>query len=180
MHPRSSKNKLGFTIIEVMIATSIIIVGILSVLSLVRQGIRTNYLNKNAIVASQLSQECLELVRKKRDFNWLDLENREWDENLDVGKYIIDHNDPIGAALTAVTGIEDNRTILKINNNSINPDLVGFYDHDTEGSSTPYRRMLEISNKTDEGFMASCLVDYRKEGESYDYVAADYLYDWLW
>ncbi len=174
----------GFTIMEVMIAVSIIVIGILGVLSLVQQNTKVNYLTKNTIISSQLTQECLELARKKRDYNWLDPSTRHWDDNLSAGTFIIDFNDPVGGALTAVAGIEDAAAKLIIDNREdAEPGLnyKWFYDHDaTGGTTTPYSRIMTISDKTAEGLMVTCTTRYKKDDQSYYYTAADYLYNWLW
>jgi len=179
-----AKNSEGFTIMEVMVAVSLIVVGILSVLSLVQQNIKVNYLTKNAIISSQLTQECLELARKKRDYNWLDIDNRNWDDNLPAGIFIIDFNDPAGAALVAVAGLDDPAARLYIDNRSDDNPLIDykwFYDHDlTNGTTTPYSRILTIGDKTAEGLLATCETRYQKGGQSYNYIASDYLYNWLW
>src|SRR3990172_140667 len=60
----------GFTIIEVIIAISLVNIGLLAISSLVIQNIQTQDINREYIIASMLAQEGLELARNIRDNNW--------------------------------------------------------------------------------------------------------------
>jgi len=61
----------GFSLLEVIIALFVLSVGILGMLSLISNSISNSNGAKDMIVASQLAQEGVELVRNKRDSNAL-------------------------------------------------------------------------------------------------------------
>ncbi len=165
--------KNGFSIIEVLIALFIISLGLVGLLSLVQMNIRVNYINKNTVLAAQLAQEGLELMRKMRDSNWINEEDGDsvgWDLNMAAGTYIVDYNDDLLSPLSPSTGINDNNAILKINSD-------GFYEH-TNGVNSQFRRVIVIDDKQADSFRITSIVSYQKEGRSFDYTATDYLYNW--
>ncbi len=62
--------KEGFTLMEIMVVVSIVTVAFVSIIGLVQRAITLYYNNKNVMVANNLAQEGLELVRYVRDDNW--------------------------------------------------------------------------------------------------------------
>lgn len=85
----SLSSKRGFSIAEVLIGIAVITITIVSVSVLVVNTIRANSANLNSFVASQLSQEGLELFRNMRDSNWL--RNLDWmgsQQFAQVGGYV--------------------------------------------------------------------------------------------
>ena len=79
-HWRFSKTK-GQGILEVVIAISVVIVGLVSIMSLVIFNINVQGYNHNMLIASNLAREGVEIIRNIRDSNWLDSE-KEWDDSL--------------------------------------------------------------------------------------------------
>lgn len=89
--------KRGFSIPEVIIAISIVVLIILTATNLLVSSMRANNNNINRIIAYNLAQEALEGIRNVRDSNWL--QNQYWrgsdeynffGESFDEdGKYII-------------------------------------------------------------------------------------------
>ena len=69
---RYSAGKLmGFSLVEIMIVTSVVTIGFISVLSLIRNAIIVYYNNQNYLTAATIAQQGLELTRYIRDDNWL-------------------------------------------------------------------------------------------------------------
>jgi prepilin-type N-terminal cleavage/methylation domain-containing protein len=63
------ENKSGFSLIEVLITLVILSVGIAAVSTLMTTNIRNSIDNKNQVIASELAQEALELVKNLKDNN---------------------------------------------------------------------------------------------------------------
>ena len=61
----------GFTLIEVLVAISILAVVITATMSLVTNNISITFIAKNQLLANHLANEGIELVRQKRDSNIL-------------------------------------------------------------------------------------------------------------
>jgi len=63
------KTKKGFSIAEVMLSVFLLSVGMIAIITLMANSIKNNTNNRNSIIATQLAQEGIELVRNKRDLN---------------------------------------------------------------------------------------------------------------
>ncbi len=101
---KRKENRKGFTLIELIIALGVFSAGIMAAFTLALAGLNTSKDNYARIQAANLAREGIELVRNKRDINWLKIDNNtdcseadglqfcEWNEDLDPGDYIIDIN----------------------------------------------------------------------------------------
>lgn len=103
---RIKNSKAGFTLIEVLIAVSILAVTMTAMATLVVVTMRANTANMNSLQAYYLSEQGLEAMRNIRDSNWM--QNYGWNlgtdlwgdtfecDSLDMDKYfIIDENDTV-------------------------------------------------------------------------------------
>ncbi len=166
-------NQKGFSILELMIAILVIAMGMVSVLSLMVQNIQAQYINKNVLVAAQLTQECFELVRNVRDQNYLILGN-SWYQDVvnDDGTYTIDLNGRSGIN-SSVNTIADSGARLYSDSN-------GFYTHTVTANPTIFSRLVTIRNYlgyTD--FLdVECKVRWQERNNNHDYAAETYLYNW--
>ena len=94
-----NKKQKGFSIPEVIVAISIVVLIIVTATNLLVSSMRANRNNVNRIIAYNLAQEALEGVRNIRDGNWL--QNQYWrgdptgeylffgEAFIEDGKYII-------------------------------------------------------------------------------------------
>ena len=90
--PKNLKLEKGFSLPEVLVSISIIIVVIVSSINLLTASIRANSNNVNRIVAYNLAQEALEGVRNIRDTYWL--HGQSWlgqDSEISIGNNIGDN-----------------------------------------------------------------------------------------
>jgi len=169
---RKHINKQGFSILELMMAILVIALGLVSVLNLVTQNIQAQYINKNVLIASQLTQECFELVRNVRDENKLIL-GYNWDKDIvNDGSYIIDYTGR-SSINSAINNISESGAKLYLDSN-------GFYTHTVTASSTVFSRLVTIRNNP--GYTnyldVECKVRWQERGQSHDYLAETYLYNW--
>ena len=172
---RIKKSGAGFTILEVLGAIFVSVLGLVGVMSLILQNIQVQYINKNNLIASQLAQEGLELVRNTRDNNWLAGGN--WDNNISPGSpenyYKIDYT----GVLTSVADISEAKLQLS------NP-TAGFYWHDTTASDpdTIFSRLITItqgpSDPSSDSLNVSCLVQWTEKMGVKRYTAETILYNW--
>ncbi len=163
----------GFTLLEIVVVIFVITLGLIGVLSLVLQNIQAQYVNTRTLVASQLAQEGLELVRNARDNNFLDevwfsegLVAQDGSDNITV------YFDGIDVVITpSVTGIDDNDAQLMI-------DVDGFYIHGS-GDYSGFNRIVVLQNNyADEYTNASSIVQWKDRGKTHQYVVDTVFYDW--
>ncbi|PLX27382.1 hypothetical protein C0583_03650 [Candidatus Parcubacteria bacterium] len=172
------KNNQGFTLIELLVSFIIITSSVLGIFSLIIQNIQVQKINKDQLIASQLAQEGLELVRNIRDYNWLHDDIYDTWYGITGGSSvefsIIDYNDSAEAGVTPVTGISDPQTRLYKNAN-------GFYTHDVTGTATQFSRVIKIEYDditSPEQIMVESNVQWEINGKTYNYIADTILYDW--
>jgi type II secretory pathway pseudopilin PulG len=161
------KKQAGFSILEIVVAIFIITMGMVGVLSLITQNIQVQYINKNNLIASQLAQEGLELIRNKRDKNWL--EGNDWISGITPGDYIADYTGYIGI----VSGMEEAKLQER---NDLGEE--GYYWYNAEDSNTIFSRLITTSQTSSELLNVSCLIQWEDRGQTYQYVADTILYNW--
>jgi type II secretory pathway pseudopilin PulG len=166
-------NKKGFSLIEVMGALFIVMVGMVGVMSLVLQNIQVKDVNTNRIIAHQLAQEGIELIRKQRDTNWIDCSKIPspapdcWLSNIEPDfSYKIDFNDGYPEQ---VTSIEEARLYKDANN---------MYVHDYSPQETPFYRMIEVNYINEYSVYITATVNWQERAETYSYSAETVLYNW--
>jgi len=89
--PKNNYNQAGFSLIEVLAVLFIVSVALLGLVSLIIQNIQAQSVNKNNLIAYNLAQEGIELIRQTRDSNWR--AGDAYDKDLAAGKYYIDYLD---------------------------------------------------------------------------------------
>src|SRR3989344_2658129 len=126
----------GFTLIEVLAAMFIMVMGVLGVFGLITRTVTFNSSVNSQLVASYLAQEGLELVRNMRDANFLKIHKGaggQWNDGLTscAAGCGADYND------VALGSFQD--TLLKLDN--------GFYTYDA-GTDTIFKRKITIDSTT--------------------------------
>jgi len=124
--------------------------------------------SKRQLVASQLAQEGLELVRNRRDNNWLnDLAWGEGITNLSDNNFIVDYEGSFDESVDSLN--EDGAKLY------LNPQ--GFYDH--QGStSTPYSRIINVNIIDPNNFVLESTVQWSDQKGTHQYKAETELFDW--
>ncbi|MDP9212247.1 MAG: prepilin-type N-terminal cleavage/methylation domain-containing protein [bacterium] len=64
------RNQQGFTLVEVIVMMSIVVIGVLATLSVANLAVRSSEANEQRVAAVNLAREGVELVRAIRDSNW--------------------------------------------------------------------------------------------------------------
>lgn len=170
------KGSHGFTIMEIVVVVFIISLSLTGIMSLVVQNVQVEYINKNMIMASQLVQEGLELVRNKRDNNWL--AGSGWKTGI-IGDNIyaitIDSSgaEPVIATID-VSDINDAKARLYIDDNGYYANL----NSPDDEVSTAFFRIIEIKTETAASTTVECLVQWQTRNNTHGYSAQTVLYDW--
>jgi hypothetical protein len=141
------------------------------------QNIQVQTVNKDIIVASQLAQEGIELVRQKRDTNWV-REDSDWKEgpsqfsDYDIvqdGDFAIDYNGDIDINADLV---DDTEARLWY-------DANGFFVLPASGvSASPYYRLIEVSETPPDKINVKCHIQWTRRGRVKNYIVETNLYNW--
>jgi len=167
----------AFTLIEVIIAIFIILVGLLGVFSATQRIISYITLSNSKLTASYLAQEGIELVRNIRDNNWLSSGSPtpapSWDDGLiscSAGCEM-DYKD------TALVGFAGK--FLNIESVS------GLYGYDLPGTPTKFKRKITIvpvdiapADGKYDILEITVLIEWSERGESHSITAKSNLHDW--
>ena len=170
-------NKKGFSLVEVLIATMVLIMGVGAVIALMSSGIKTSLSAKNQVIASGIAQEIVEMVRFMKEnnpttFNSVDNKcfsrNGFYNSGKNVGPtpkcpcpdptILNDTCASSGASAVFPLGVlgSENNTPLYIDNGTIecDPTHAGFYTNASECSNgyprtkTKFFREYYIENDT--------------------------------
>jgi len=162
-----TKNKKGFTLIEVITVLLVVSLGMIGVLSLIVQNIQSQSLNKNTLIAYQLAQEGTELIRQVRDNNWRAQPPLPWRTNLAAGAYYMDYTDtvpheapsnPFGRLVKDANGMYIS-----------NPNAVATAD--------TFTRTITIEEQAP-GILVTTKIFWLDHGRNYVYSLEALLYDW--
>jgi len=159
----------GFTLLEILIAISVMIVGIVGIYALVPKIISVTSVNTDRFIASQLAREGMELVRNIRDTNWL--EGESWDMGLTIcqpanNKFCEAEYDD--HSLTSYDAGPDSGSFLQVDSN-------GFYNYG-EGTQTKFKRKIKI---TPQGNVLKVEIELSWEGKGSPLVIKENLHKWL-
>jgi len=159
--------KRGFTIVEVIIAIFVILVGILGAFSATRQIISYISFSNSKLSATYLAQEGIEIVRNIRDTNWLEGEN--WDNGLWSGNWQADYND------SGLSSWTDPGTPLNFDGN--------FYSYDITTNPTKFKRKITINSVDTNGdgendLKVTVLVEWKERGKTNKITVRENLYNY--
>ena len=148
----------GFTFLEVMIAISVITIGIIGIYTLIPRVISITSANIDKFIASQLGEEGIEVVRNIRDSNWLK-EGTAWDNGLTDGDWRVQY---------------DKDFLLAFSDEPLKIDGNGFYNYDV-GSLTKFKRKVTVSHL--ENYL-NVKVQITWPNKTSPFEAEENLYDW--
>jgi len=159
------KNK-GLSLLDVIFATGIIVIGLVGILGMLRFIIIAGRLSTDRFLAANLAQEGIEMVRAIRDTNWLAVPPRPWNSGLSNGNWRVQYSQ---TALLA-----DNSSFLNIDGN-------GYYSYDGS-QATKFKRTITINSNASgcSGASGDCLsvVSTVSWDPGYSVVVEDRLYNW--
>lgn len=165
---KKTKNK-GFSLVEVIIVLGIMTMGLLGVASLILQNMQVEILTKDYLAASMLAQEGLELVRNKRDDNWVKL--RPWLTGIPIGTFVMDYRGDVSVNTTPnVNG--DAGTMLYLGANN-------FFTHQSSLAPSGFYRILETRLSDDNTYiLLNCDVMWNSRFGVRHYTVSTTLYNW--
>lgn len=157
----NSLKQKGFTLIEAMIAISLILIGLGGVFTLINRSLGFHNLATHYLIASHLAQEGVEIVRNLRDNNWL--AGRAWNAGFNNGFYQVDY------LSESLTPYNDQYLLFDEGKKVFNYQ---------QGRVTPYKRKIEINQISSEELKVVVTVFWQVKGASFDLVVEDHLFNW--
>ena len=179
---RIKRNKSsGFTIIETMIAAVVISVGLIGVLTLCTVSMKLGKISLNRVIAANLAQEGIEVIRSMRENIWLNGDLDPWDDspfNVTSGcdKGIVVWN----PSFDEWTWNEKSESYY-LNSSP----QVGFYldanSRYIQGSGSPqtnFYRIIEIHDDLPNARRVVVKVKWEEGNKFYEIQTEDWLYNW--
>ncbi len=156
----------AFTLMEVIVVLFVVSVGLVSLLGLIVQNIQSQVYNRNNLIAYQLAQEGIELVRKTRDSNWRAATSTF--SGLADGRYYMDYADS-----APQVALSDDDVILK-------QDEDGFYFHDAASPepASGFSREILLTALDEHSLKVEADVFWSEHQRAYSYSLETILYDW--
>jgi len=181
--------KRGFTLIESLLAIGVLIVGILSAFILVVRSLSNIPLIQSRLVAANLAQEGIELVRQKRDTN--NLIGVDWKTGFDLSCICSDDpNVVLDSGCYYMTDTE-NRTLSRYSGEYLRLEEVSKnswkYNYNPSGTEYPYfiQRKIEICfvpRNLDGGFnemRVKAFLYWKVKKNNFSLIVEDHLFNYF-
>jgi prepilin-type N-terminal cleavage/methylation domain-containing protein len=164
---KKKKNK-GFTLIEALVAITILTVSIAGPITIASRGMASAVFARDQITAFYLAQEAIEFIRNKRDEN--NLKGNGWTDGLEDcldGKVcVIDSkNNEINEC------IGDICPVLKYNDNT------AFYSYDS-GEDSSFIREIRIVNVNIKEIAITTTLSWSSGSVSKSFTVKEHILDW--
>ncbi|MDD5535412.1 MAG: prepilin-type N-terminal cleavage/methylation domain-containing protein [Candidatus Pacebacteria bacterium] len=171
-------SKKGFTLVEALIAMSVLIIGIFSGFVLVTRALYNAAVIQDRLTASFLAQEGVELVRQIRDTNFikiLDNESDNWRDGLEDGNYIVEAKIRDGSSISLVPIEEGREAPNLLYNDDVDQRI---YNHSI-GEETVFNRKIKISSISGDQIMVEVIMNWKTRNIEFDLIVEDRLFNWL-
>ncbi|MEX2008160.1 MAG: hypothetical protein WD850_01580 [Candidatus Spechtbacterales bacterium] len=151
---------------ETIIAVGIFTVGVVSVISLINSVISSLGVSQERVIAANLAQEGIEIVRAVRDTNWIvDL---SYNDGLADTTYCVEYSD-----LKAGMQVGPGGACL------LYQDGNGIFSHASDGGpATPFSRLITITSDVDSSANPFLRIESEVTWNSNTFTVEDHLYDW--
>ncbi len=162
------KTRKGFSILETVVSLAIITIGIIGILSLFTQTIRSGEMSFNQEIAANLAQEGIEVIRNKRDSNWMTIPKIDWNYGITATEYKVNFKNDIWEIVSA-NGFQQ----LYLRDNKI-------YTHEITDTLTIFERKIEIDNSEENILKITSTVQWTERGNTQPQkiIMKDNLYNW--
>jgi prepilin-type N-terminal cleavage/methylation domain-containing protein len=173
MYTEKKTNQKGFTLVETLVAISILVLAVTGAFSAAHNGMMSSLYSKDQITAFYLAQEAIEQIRNMRDSNGL--VPTGWMNGIaNVG-------DPCELNTTCyVDALSSSAPLVRCS--GVCPNLLmntnGFYSYDS-GSATKFRRQVTITAINANEIVVAVSV-YWSKGILVDkvFTAREHLFNW--
>lgn len=183
---RSFKKNQGFTLIEVLVVIVIMGVVMSAAAYLIVTALWVTQANKERLEANYLAQECVELMRNRRDTAWKRFQS--WDCGTGTTKltatpgnneYIIGAKEdpPPGSGSACSGNFNIDLDPLTASNSKIYRHP-GRLNHDGSGTDTAYSRKVFVNTLTSEAINFDCVIEWNSRGQNRALTLSSELTNW--
>lgn len=173
----------GFTLLETMVAIAILLVAVVAPISLIGDSLSNLYYARDQMIAVNLAQEGIEMVRQVRDSEKLN--GNTFASALPLGNYDYVVDPYSFFSTSGVSGIKAGLISCPSCSDSgkaiVFDSTLGLYRQNfPSGSATPFGRVVNISSNglgSDERRVTST-VTWRTGNKLGSIVVEEYLFDW--
>jgi len=163
-------NNKGFTLLEMMIASALVIMGVVGAFGVLQKAISTTAVNITRLKAAYLAQEGIEIIRNIRDSNWLEDPVGNFDDGIQPGSH---HNlDYRSTVFPDTINCLSTEEFLKFN------ELNGFYECSSVSDSNFIRRVVNVDSSVSDKLKVKSTVTWEDHGQNHSITVEDVLYDW--
>ncbi|MBP8718411.1 MAG: prepilin-type N-terminal cleavage/methylation domain-containing protein [Candidatus Atribacteria bacterium] len=182
----SKQNLSGFTLVEALIAMSILIVGVISGFLLVTKALYNVTIIQDRLTASFLAQEGVELIRQLRDTNFLQQlkgENIPWDSNEMLAHCKQDNEQDNGCLIWA--NPRTNQVITSALDSVSSPQTLyyhpetGLYNYEPSDYPTTFKRIIHLSSISPNELKVQVEMTWQSKGMDFWFTVEDHLFNWL-
>lgn len=155
----------GFTLIETLVAITILTTAIVGPFYAIQSASRTSYLARDNVIAASLAQEAIEYIRSVRDNNYL--AGQDWLEGLESclpGPCTVD---PTQLSGDIGTNIEP----LYLSTTNV-------YNQQRAGEQTRYTRTVEMTTINEHEVTITVTVEWERHGAQ-TVIITETIQDWL-
>ena len=155
----------GMTFLELMVAISVLIVGISGTVGLISMTISAAATTTSQLKAAYLAQEGIEVVRNIRDSNWV--KGDGWLTNIDTNCTCCEVAYNLSTITPCPGGVPQNLTYTG-----------GFYGYAPGGEETIFSRKIETSIGADGHLRVKSTVYWDEKGVERSVTVVQNLYNW--
>ena len=183
----ATTSKRAFVLIETIVAVSIILLVVPAVLGMTTRGISVSSYSKSQMTANYLAEEGVEVIRNKRDHNFLQQQNGvtvSWDDGFGSGSAVCTVNPCIINPLLGVNGIQAcNGGSMSTNPPSdcyrLYADSNGFYTNVATGNTvTPFWRGVKVTQVSAKEYVVASTVTWNTTFLQKSITVTGYMTNW--
>jgi len=159
------KNQKGQLMVECLVALSILTVGFLAMVTLLTHSLASNYDVLNRLIAANLAEEGIEVVKNIIDTN--------------VAARATDPTITWNAGITNGTSsvVYDSNSLGSDDNSYLKLDTNGFYNY-SSGNNTIFKRKIEIFNLNINEVKVKSTVTWTAKNRSNSISVEDHFFNW--